>query len=176
MIKRNQYSQEEIDLFIGEYMRDLNARQAVMRCGFSDDLKCAGAIGWRLLQRIDVKEEINRRIAERRAKNALTVDRIEGLLRDIAETELTDIFDDQGRMRPLSEMPDHARKAIKSIETSEDFFGNTVVEVKLWDKKGAIELLGKYRKMFTDKVEVGGEGGGPVKVNFIFEGMPDGRK
>jgi phage terminase small subunit len=176
VIKRAKYTQEDIDRFISEYMTDLNARQAAFRCGFSDNLNTCGTAGWSMLQRIEVKEEINRRIAEKRSKNVLTVDRIEGLLRDIAETELTDIFDDQGRMRPLSEMPDHARKAIKSIETKEDFFGNVSVEIKLWDKKGAIELLGKYRKMFTDKVELGGEGGGPVRVNFVFEGIPDGRK
>lgn len=38
------------------------------------------------------------------------------------------------------------------------------VEFELHDPVRALELLGKAQKMFTDKVELGGEGGGPVQV------------
>lgn len=39
------------------------------------------------------------------------------------------------------------------------------VDFELHDPMRALELLGKTQRMFTDKVEVGGEGGGPVQVH-----------
>jgi phage terminase small subunit len=37
-----------------------------------------------------------------------------------------------------------------------------VIEFKLADKKGPLELLGKYHKLFTDKVEHTGKDGEPL--------------
>jgi Terminase small subunit len=38
------------------------------------------------------------------------------------------------------------------------------IRVKLYDKVGALEKLGRHLGMFKDKVEVAGAGGGPIKV------------
>jgi phage terminase small subunit len=39
------------------------------------------------------------------------------------------------------------------------------IRVKLHDKVGAPEKLGRHLGMFKDKVEVAGAGGGPIKVD-----------
>jgi hypothetical protein len=44
-------------------------------------------------------------------------------------------------------------------------------KIMLGDKVKALELLGKYHKLFTEKVEHSGPGGGPVRMQ--FEAMSD---
>jgi phage terminase small subunit len=157
--------------FIDEYMIDFNGTQAAHRAGYSQNSRSQA---WYLLQTREIREEIDRRIAVQRAERKLTVAHIEGMLRDIAEVEPLDIWDEQGNVRPLQEMPPHARKAIKAIKrvTKEHYVTGeeeVTVQVELWDKKGAIELLGKYKKMFTDKLEVDAKLGG--KVSFSINGV-----
>jgi phage terminase small subunit len=41
----------------------------------------------------------------------------------------------------------------------------TGIKVKLYDKVGALEKLGRHLGMFKDKVEVAGAGGGPIKAD-----------
>lgn len=156
-------------VFIDQYMIDFNGTRAAKEAGFKDT-----SAPWRLLRENDVRDEIDRRLAVRRAQARITIEHVENLLRDIAEVEVLDIFTETGEIRPLTEMPPHARRAIKSIKrTEEEHFVSgkvkTVIHVELWDKKGAIELLGKYKKMFTDKVEL--EGTIKQKVAFTINGM-----
>lgn len=163
--------------FIDEYMVDFNGTLASKRSGY------ALGSAHRLLTNPEIREEIDRRIAERSASTAITVANIECMLRNIAELDILDIFDENGLMRPLVDIPPHARKAIASISieqvevlegyhplTDEPIYRTRSLPYpKMWDKKAAIELLGKYKKMFTDKVEVGGAGGGPV--SFVINGV-----
>ena len=39
------------------------------------------------------------------------------------------------------------------------------IRVKLYDKVGALEKLGRHLGMFKEKVEVAGAGGGPIQVD-----------
>jgi phage terminase small subunit len=157
--------------FIDEYMIDLNGTGAARRAGYAES--CSSQ-AWHLLQVREIREEIDRRIAERRAQTKLTHAHIEGMLLDLATVEPLDIWDEQGNIRPLQDIPPHARRAIKSIKRveKEHFITGQMevkLEIELWDKKGAIELLGKYKKMFTDKIELGGEVG--QKVSFTINGV-----
>ena len=43
-------------------------------------------------------------------------------------------------------------------------------KVKFWDKPRALELLGKYLKMFTDKFEHTGKNGGPITFKVVDYG------
>lgn len=165
---------EDESRFIDEYMLDLNGTQAVLRCKMADGSQAARRKAWALLQKRDIRDEIDRRLAMRRAENKITVASIEGMLRDLAEVEPLDLWDEDGHLRPLQDMPPHARRAIKSIKRVEKehyITGELEVklEIELWDKKGAIELLGKYKKMFTDKVELSGRLEG--KISFSINGV-----
>ncbi len=162
-------------LFVEEYMIDFNGTRAMQAVDPSlKNYAVAGNAAVRTLRKQHVREEIDRRIAERRSKNVLTVEMVTGMLRDLAEVEPLDIWDERGHIRPLHEIPPHARKAIKSIklvEREHPITGEieTRMELELWDKKGSIELLGRFKKMFTDKVEHSGEVG--HKVGFTINGI-----
>lgn len=157
--------------FVDEYMIDYNGTQAARRAGYVGNCKTQA---WHLLQKRDVRDEIDRRIAERRAISTITHEHIANMLMDLASVEPLDIWDEDGHLRPLQDIPPHARRAIKSIKHKEREHAltgviTTEVEIELWDKKGAIELLGKYKKMFTDKVEHSGEV--TKKVSFTINGV-----
>jgi phage terminase small subunit len=172
MVESGRVRADRDAIFIDSYMIDFNATRAAretLQAGSN-----ASQIGYNMLRKQAVRDEIDRRLAARRAENKLTVAHIEGMLRDIADVEPLDIWDADGNVRPLQEMPPHARKAIKSIKktTREHYVTGeeeTITVVELWDKKGAIELLGKHKKMFTDKIELDGKLSG--KVSFTINGV-----
>ncbi len=161
--------------FVEAYMIDLNGTEAVIRAGYNaKDRAGAGAIAYKLLQTIEIKDEINARLLERHRRNALTVEKIEMMLRALAEVELLDLYDEQGHVKPLQDMPPDARAAIKSIkrktrEHAIDGVFSDEVELELWDRKSALELLGKHFKMFTDKLDLGGQL--DARVTFTINGV-----
>ncbi len=156
-------------VFIDQYMIDFNGSRAAREAGYS-----SSSSAWELLRNNEVRAAIEERLLERHRRNALTVEKIELMLRNMAEVEPLDIWDEHGKIRPLPDMPPQARQAIKSIKvkTREHVITGEIteeLEVELWDKKGATELLGRFRKMFTDKFEVGGEV--KAKVSFTITGI-----
>jgi phage terminase small subunit len=158
---------DQYKIFIDEYMKDYNGSRAAKAAGYS-----SSSTAHELLRNNEVKAEIDRRISEMRAKDRVTVEKIEGMLRDMAEVEPLDIWDEDGNVRPLRDIPPHARRAIKSIKrvTKEHYItgqAEETVHVELWDKKGAVELLGKAKKMFTDRIEADVS----QKVSFSINGI-----
>lgn len=120
---------------------------------------------WMYLTRPDIKDEVERRLKAHRAQRRMKIDDVADLLQDFAEVDVLDIFTEDGDLRDLTDIPPAARRAIASIEVEERFISKgrdeepmafKVKKIKMVDKKGAAELLGKYHKMFTDNVEVNG--------------------
>jgi hypothetical protein len=68
-------------------------------------------------------------------------------LLEMANTKITDImtWDEMGnvRVKPASQIPEHALHAIKNIRSRVDKDGNAMVEVELYDKVGVLRLLAK---------------------------------
>jgi phage terminase small subunit len=72
------------------------------------------------------------------------------------------MFDANGNLMRPEDWCDEVAAAVSSVEVvtrpaGVDEDGNKSIEyvhkIKTWDKKGALELLGKELKMFTDKVD-----------------------
>ena len=156
-------------LFVAEYVKDWNATRAILRLRPHIGEKSARTEGWRMLTQAAVRAEVNRIEKERAANLRTQAEDIERALAELAYVDLLDIFDDRGDLKPLSEIPPHARRAIAAIdvESREGRDGQTytVKKVRLWDKKGALELLGRYRKMFTDRVETEHRGAVSIQID-----------
>lgn len=62
------------------------------------------------------------------------------------------------RLLELHEMPEDVARAIGTFEVTltggEESGVQELTKVKPWDKLKALELLGKHKKLFTDKVEL----------------------
>lgn len=84
-------------------------------------------------------------------------------LKQLSFADRRQLFNEDGSIKDISEIPDDLAAAIAGIdieECVEDDDGNVIKgrvrKMKLADKLKSIELLGKHLKMFTDKHEVTG--------------------
>ena len=149
-------------LFVDEYLIDLNATQAAIRAGYSPT--SARQIADENMSKPDIKNAIDRAIAERSKRTGVNADRIIRELAKIAFVNPTDVINmDEATILDAATRDDTA--AISSVKVkripTED--GDIVErEVKVYDKTKALELLGKHIGMFTDKFKV--EGAIPIVI------------
>lgn len=150
-------------LFVYEYLIDLNATQAAIRAGYSEN--SAHDIGCENLEKPEIIEAIQERMDKRAEKVGVSAEIILKKLLDLATVDLAKAYDINGRLLPIHNIPEEVRIAISGIKVFEEFDGfgkdrvqiGEVREVKFWDKLKALELLGKNLKLFTDKVELSGK-------------------
>lgn len=72
------------ELFITEYMKDLNATQAAIRAGYSE--KVAKEIGYENLTKPHIKVEIDKRLEKRAKDNGITAEYVLQGIKSIADT------------------------------------------------------------------------------------------
>jgi phage terminase small subunit len=149
--------------FVEEYLVDLNATQAAIRAGYST--QTAYSIGDENLKKPEIKNAIEKALAERSRRTGVNADRVILELAKIAFVNPTDVINmDEATVRGEANREDTA--AISSVKVkripTED--GDIVErEVRTYDKIKALELLGKHLGMFTDKFKV--EGAIPVVIH-----------
>ena len=139
--------------FCDEYLIDLNATQAAIRAGYSAKTACEQ--GARLLANVKVQGTIAEHMAERSKRTGVNQDRIVRELAKIAFVNLTDIVDEEGRIRSNATDEDlSCLESIKYKESSSDTGDSVEREVKIASKLKALELLGKHVGMWNDKLNV----------------------
>jgi phage terminase small subunit len=149
MVKLNEKQQR----FVDEYLIDLNATQAAIRAGYS--AKTADVQGSRMLGNVKVQQAIAEQMAERSKRTGINQDRVVLELAKIALVKMTDIVDDEGRIRSDAAEDDLACIESVKYKSSESDTGSSVErEVKVASKLKALELLGKHLGMWNDKLDV----------------------
>lgn len=166
--------------FVLEYAVDQNARAAYERAGGSK--RSSYTHGPATLRRPHVRAAVDAEMAplwQVVKDRALAAAQITA---DRAEADPLEALDPEGNPLPLHRMPQRARRAIKSLslvyqdkERMRDDGVRIVERVPLvanlvWfdsrpDRELALKLAGKLR----DKVELTGEDGGPVQVDFSVD-------
>jgi len=94
-------------------------------------------------------------------RKEFTVESILQELRTLASFDVRQLYDDQGRLKPIQDWPANAAAAVAGIEVNELFQGKgddqeiigMVKKIKLWDKNKSIEQLGKTLALYVDRVE-----------------------
>ena len=141
-------------LFVDEYLIDLNATQAAIRAGYS--VASARDIGCENLTKPNIQEAIAKAMAERSRRTGVNQDRVIEELAKLAFANIADVIDlKTGAVREDASKEDLA--CIQSIKykTSEGANGITIErEVKMVDKKSPLEALGKHLGMWNDKIDV----------------------
>lgn len=154
-------------LFVDEYLIDLNATQAAIRAGYSVD--SAKEIGCENLTKPNIQEAIAKAMAERSKRTGINQDRVVLELAKIAFVKMTDVVDpDTGEI--LSNASDDDLACIESVKfkQSDNQYGGSVErEVKLSPKMKALELLGKHLGMWNDKIDVN------VAIPVVISGEDD---
>lgn len=127
--------------FVLEYMKDLNATQAAIRAGYGK--KGAKVAGHRLLTNVNVQSELNQRRNKQETRTEITSDFI-----------LYGILDTVQRCRQAVPVVDKKGNHVH-IENED----GELVPAYTFNALGALkgfELLGRHKKLFTDKVEHSG--------------------
>lgn len=154
-------------MFVMEYLIDLNATQAAIRAGYAP--RSASTEGARLLANDKVQAYIDDLMDARAHRMLISQDKV---VRELARVALFDphqVYDEEGRLRPIRDMPADIRAAISSIKHLSD--GS--IEVKFWDKNSAIDKLMKHMGLFEkDNRQITG-GQKSVKVRFVKSGQDE---
>lgn len=112
-------------------------------------------------------QEESRRVALKQAndiRKEVISDVILAEIRDMAVLDVTEMYNQDGSVKSIQEMPDSIKKAIKSIERDGD-----KVKVQFVDKLKAIEQLAKTTDLFKEKIEVSAHDSLEALVNASFK-------
>jgi phage terminase small subunit len=136
--------------FVQEYLIDLNATQAAIRAGYSPST--AKEIGAQNLTKLNLKNAIDKALAERAKRTGVNADRVIRELAKIAFVKLTDVANmDEATIRDGADENDLASICSIKVKKIPTEFGTiTEREIKTADKLKALELLGKHLNMFKD--------------------------
>lgn len=141
---------ERQKMFCREYIVDLNAKQAAIRAGYSE--KTATEMGYENLSKPHVADYMQQLMLERTESLEITT---EYVLKTIVDT-----IERCKQAKPVK----RSNGELVYVETDD----GKMVPAYTFDSgavlKGA-ELLGRYRKMFSDKVELTGKDGAPIEQN-----------
>lgn len=144
-------------LFVKAYLVDLNAKASAISAGYS--AKTAEITGSKLLRVPKVAAEIQKAMDKRAKKFDISADTVLQELARLAFHDPRKFFDDDGRIKPISELDDDTAMALAGIETFHKIVGDgkdgmaVVTKIKTADKGANLERLGRHLKLFTDRVE-----------------------
>lgn len=142
------------DIFVDEYLIDLNATQAAIRAGYS--VKTADQQGSRLLANVKVQSKIAKEMAERSKRTGVNQDRVVLELAKMGFVNPADVIDlKTGQVLPDATAEDLA--CIQSVKVKKTIKGKSVIEereVRFYDKAKALEKLGQHLGMWNDKIDV----------------------
>lgn len=138
--------------FVREYVKDFNATRAIIRAGYTgSDAKQRAYL---LKKEPWVQNQIERFAAKISDDTVATAKHVLEQASAIATSDLRDLFDDEGQVKPLAEIPPNLAKAISSIDITERTSRTGEVEVRkkirLWDKNTALTTMAKLLNMVAD--------------------------
>jgi len=145
-------------LFVQEYLIDLNATEAAKRAGYSE--KTAESQASRLLRNVKVANAIQVAQAERSKATGLTAERVVQELGRLALADVRKLFNEAGELRPLSQLDDDMAAAIAAVDIVTLTQGQNeaplyVRKVKLWDKTAALDKLMRHLGAYApEKVDL----------------------
>jgi len=145
--------------FVREYLLDLNAERAAISAGYAKTTAAKKSYGWVGMRgdKPNVGLAIKKAMDKRAARIRISQDAVVQELAKIAFLDPSALFDADGRVIPIQKLPKEVAAAIAGLDVSQS--GDvTTTKVKLSDKKGALELLGRHLHMFLDKVGIGSIG------------------
>ena len=154
-------------LFVQEYLVDANATQAAVRAGYSK--RTARSIGEENLTKPDIAAAIEDAMLERAARTGVTADRVIQELANLAFFDPADIYDANGALKSINDIPPAARSAIAGLEIAEirDSDGVPVgraVKLRLTDRLGALDKLMRHLGQYQDRMTLKGDAENPLTL------------
>ena len=151
-------------VFVTEYLKCMNATQAAIKAGYSP--KCAEVQGSRLLSNAKISSFLADKLGKKFQKLDLTAEQVLDGLRRLAFFDVRKFYNADGSLKSIPELDDDTAFALAGMDVEEAYehFGKgqakpngTIKKIKFADKGQNLERLGRYFKLFTDKIEHSGE-------------------
>lgn len=163
-------------LFVAEYLKDLNGAQAALRAGYSP--RSAKVQAAQMLAMPEVQAAIQEAQASRVDRVKIDADWVLTRLAEEADADLADLYDGDGLLKPVKDWPTIWRKGlVAGIDVEELFEGRgedreqigIVRRVRLSERIKRIELIGKHVgvQAFREQVGLSDSKGGPLQVELI---------
>lgn len=161
--------------FAHEFLLDVNATRAIERAGsHAKNLTVAGS---EFLANPNVAELIAILQAERAKKIDFDADKLLKILVEDIEADASELYDDEGLIKPIHEWPERFRKGLvvgiehENIVVTDKFSGEKVIrsrisKIRLGDKTPIKNLAGKHVRVqaFRENVALSSPSGGPVEI------------
>lgn len=150
------------------YAKKGHVTNAAKAAGYSP--KTAYSQGSDLLKKPEVAQYVAQ-LQERAARRAeITVAKVLAELGKHAFADIARLYDDNGNLLSMQDIPKSARVTLQSVEVDEIYSGRgesrmkigETKKVRMTDKLKALELLGRHLKMFTDVTQLQNPDGGPI--------------
>lgn len=142
-------------LFIEAYLTCWNATKAALAAGYSPDT--AYSIGSENLKKPEIAQAIEDAIRER----AMSANEVLLRLASHARGTMEDFIDPDSLTLDLRRAAEngqlHLIKKFKVTTITKDDSQTDVIEFELYDGQSALVHLGKYHKLFTDKLSLDGD-------------------
>lgn len=142
------------NLFVLEYLKDLNATQAAIRAGYSE--KTARQAGSRLLSFVYIQEAIAQAKMKRQEKVELDATFVLAGLKEIYERCMQKVpvmrFD--GKLKQMVQVTDKEGEGVWRFEPHAS--------------NKALELIGKHLQMFPTNVKLAGDPENPLSASVII--------
>lgn len=153
--------------FVEEYLQNSNATEAYQAVYPGVNRTTAASNGWRLLRTARVAEAIQARLDQA----AMPADEVLARITDQARADIDDFLDTDGAFDLTKARRGKRTALLKKLKTKtttrivgEMEVQTVEVEFELHDAQAALGMLGKYYKLFADKLEIGGKDGGPIQT------------
>lgn len=164
--------------FVEEYLVDLNATQAAIRAGYSQDT--AYSIGHENLNKPEIGEAIAAAQQARSERTQIDADWVLQRLAIELQADVADLYNDNGALKPVKEWPLIWRQGlVAGVETAQEYEEvdgqkqsiGMVHKVKLSDRIRRLELIGKHIAVgaFSEKHEHTGANGGPIETAVVSD-------
>ncbi len=137
--------------FCDEYLTDLNATQAAIRAGYSK--KTAYSIGEENLRKPELKEYIEKRMAEKESQLIADQDEVMRYLTSVMRREKMESVVVTLNTEKTSYVPDE-NGTMRKQTVKQEIPQIIEIPAQLRDANKAAELLGKAYGIYTDKVDV----------------------
>lgn len=148
MAQREQKLSAKQEAFIREYLLDLNATQAAIRAGYS--AHTAASVGAENLRKPQIVRRVNEAKGLRSEKTNINAEWLLKRLTSEAEADITDIYNEDGSIKPMKEWPLIWRQGLVAGITTQvvlDVEGMpkiVVGKVKISDRGQRLAMIGKH--------------------------------
>lgn len=168
-------------VFIDSYLSNgFNATEAARHAGYKGNDVTLASIGYQNLRKLQIASEISGRMNEHCASANEVLDvlttQMRGslvtVIRATGDKELADKLEETGADKLLKKL--EIIKTVKRTKEEEEI-EETRYKFEIHDPQSAAVHIGKHHKLFTDRQEIGGIGGGPLvlEVEFVEEKPTD---